>query len=184
MKKIEKIMNEHIAAQKLSPKPLFTRIGINTGDMLVGNMGSQDKLNYTIMGHHVNLASRLEGVNKQYGTWILISESTHKAAGQAFLTRRLDRVRVVGINTPGRLYELMNEKSQVRPEVFEAVDIFHTGLEAFEKRQWEEARGFFKQTLKLKPEDGPAQVYLKRCQEYKRKPPAGNWDGVFSLISK
>ena len=184
MKKIEKIMNDHIAEQKLSPKPLFTRIGVNTGDMLVGNMGSQDKLNYTIMGHHVNLASRLEGVNKQYGTWILMSESTYKEGGQAFLTRRLDRVRVVGINTPVRLYELIDEKSQVRPELFEVVELFQKGLDVFEKRKWDEARALFKQALKLRPDDGPSQVYLKRCQEYKRKPPSSSWDGVFSLTSK
>jgi adenylate cyclase len=184
MKKIEKIMNEHIAAEKLSPKPLFTRIGVNTGDMLVGNMGSQDKLNYTIMGHHVNLASRLEGVNKQYGTWILISEQTYKEGGQAFLTRRLDRVRVMGITTPVRLYELIDEKSQVRPETFEVVELFHSGLESFEKQKWDEARGFFKQALKLDKDDAPSQVYVKRCQDFKKKPPAANWDGVFSLTSK
>ena len=83
--------------------PLLTRIGINTGSMVVGNMGTPQKMNYTMMGNAVNLASRLEGVNKQYGTWMMMSEATHDAGGKDFFMRKLDRVRVVGINEPVRL---------------------------------------------------------------------------------
>jgi adenylate cyclase len=184
MKKVEHLMNEHIVAEKLSPKPLLTRIGVNTGDMVVGNMGTESSFNYTIMGHHVNLAARLEGVNKQYGTWILISEGTYNDGGSAFLTRKLDRVRVVGIGTPVRIYELIDEKSTARPELFEVIDIFHQGLEAFELREWEKARGLFKQALKLQPDDGPSEAFLKRAQAYIKEPPPANWDGVFSLTTK
>ncbi len=184
MKRAEKLMNEKLLAEKLAPKPLLTRVGLNTGEMLVGNMGSEDRLNYTIMGHHVNLASRLEGVNKQYGTWILMSESTQKAAGGSFLTRRLDRVRVVGIKQPVRLYELIDEKEKVRPEMFEIVEMFHAALELFESREWDKARAAFKEILKLRPDDGPAQAYLARCLEFRKKPPARDWDGVFSLTAK
>ncbi|MBN2351701.1 MAG: adenylate/guanylate cyclase domain-containing protein [Spirochaetales bacterium] len=184
MKRAETLMNEKLMAEELAPKPLLTRIGINTGEMLVGNMGSANRLNYTVMGHHVNLASRLEGVNKQYGTWILMSEATQKAAGGSFLARRLDRVRVVGIKQPVRLYELIDEKEKVRPELFETIGMFHAALELFEEREWDKARAAFKEILKLKPDDAPSQVYLTRCLEYRRKPPAVKWDGVFSLTSK
>ncbi|MFP3960095.1 MAG: CHASE2 domain-containing protein, partial [Spirochaetaceae bacterium] len=96
MKRMEAILNEHVTSENLSPNPLHTRIGINTGEMVVGNMGTAQKMDYTMMGNSVNLAARLEGVNKQYGTWILISETTRNEAGDEFLFRRLDRVRVVG----------------------------------------------------------------------------------------
>ena len=116
MKKMERILNEHFLAEKLSPTALHTRIGINTGEMVVGNMGTARKMDYTIMGNSVNLASRLEGVNKQYGTWILVSEATRTEAGDSFLFRQLDKVRVVGISNPVRLFELIDEKSACRFE--------------------------------------------------------------------
>jgi len=108
MKAAETELNKVVMEEKLSPTPIFTRIGINTGDMVVGNMGAENKMDYTIMGNAVNLAARLEGVNKQYHTGgILISEYTREKLGDEFLLRRLDRVRVVGIHTPLRLYELL-----------------------------------------------------------------------------
>ncbi|MDR0623563.1 MAG: CHASE2 domain-containing protein, partial [Treponema sp.] len=105
MKKAEAELNRAVMAEGLSPLPLYTRMGINTGEMVVGNMGTSNKMNYTIMGNAVNLAARLEGVNKQYHTGgILISEYTKNGIGDEFICRSLDRVRVVGINTPVRLY--------------------------------------------------------------------------------
>jgi adenylate cyclase len=184
MKKMERHVNEHFLKEKLSPVPLLTRVGINTGEMVVGNMGTTSKMDYTIMGNSVNLASRLEGVNKQYGTWILVSEPTYQAGGDDFLTRRLDRVRVVGIKEPVRLYELIDEKSQAGKEITEAVEIFHRGLELFEAKQWAKAQRLFEEVLALFPEDGPAQVFAKRCSTYRRKPPAQSWDGVFNLTVK
>jgi adenylate cyclase len=184
MKKMERHINEHFLSTKLSPVPLLTRVGINTGEMVVGNMGTTSKMDYTIMGNSVNLASRLEGVNKQYGTWILVSEPTWKAGGADFLTRKLDRVRVVGIKEPVRLFELIDEKSQAGKDITEAVGIFHRGLELFEAKQWAKAQKLFEEVLGLFPEDGPAQVFAKRCATYRRKPPAQSWDGVFNLTVK
>ncbi len=100
MKKIETELNKKFIESKMAPTPLLTRIGINTGDMVVGNMGTARKMDYTIMGNSVNLAARLEGVNKQYGTWILTSEYTMNNADSELTIRKLDRVRVVGIQTP------------------------------------------------------------------------------------
>ena len=184
MKRAEHALNERFLRDRVSPSPLLTRIGINTGPMVVGNMGTQKKMDYTIMGNSVNLAARLEGVNKQYGTWILASSSTVEAAGAGFLARKLDRVRVVGINNPVRLYEIVEETSAASQDQSRGVEYFHEGIELFENRKWREAKTAFHEALGLLPEDGPSLTFLKRCAEYEAKPPADNWDGVFSLSVK
>jgi adenylate cyclase len=184
MKKVERYINEHFVGQKLSPSPLYTRIGINTGEMVVGNMGTAQKMDYTIMGNSVNLAARLEGVNKQYGTWILASETTHNESGGAFLARQMDRVRVVGINQPVRLYELIDEKSNADASIVEAVELFHQGQSHFEAKRWDEAIETFQQVQRILPGDGPSEVFIKRCQEFKKKAPPESWDGVFNLTIK
>jgi len=184
MKRAEKRLNERVIAEKLAPTPLLARIGINTGSMVVGNMGTPQKMDYTIMGNAVNLASRLEGVNKQYGTWLLMSEGTFGEGGADFFVRKLDRVRVVGINEPTRLYELIEERDAVDATVAQAVEVFHEGMQHFEAKEWKLAAATFKRVLGIQPTDGPAQVYLKRCQEFMQKPPADTWDGVFVLATK
>lgn len=184
MRRVEKKLNEYILREQMSPVPLFTRIGINTGDMVVGNMGTPKKMDYTIMGNAVNLAARLEGVNKQYGTGILISEETCNSAGADFTVRQLDRVRVVGINTPVRLYELIEEKSVTDDKTLEAMEIFHSALNSFEEREWVKAQKNFSKVLKIFPEDGPARKYIQRCKDNMNKPPGKDWDGVFNLTMK
>jgi adenylate cyclase len=184
MKRTEEVLNKKFLADSLTPAPLLTRIGINTGDMVVGNMGTKRKMDYTMMGSNVNLAARLEGVNKQYGTWILTSEITRAQAGDDIFTRRLDRVRVVGINEPVRLYEIIDEASQTAAEMKEAVEVFHSGLTWFEKKDWGRATKDFGTVLRMRPDDGPAKKYLQRCIDYKTKPPADTWDGVFNLSEK
>jgi adenylate cyclase len=184
MKKVEDELNARFLQDKLSPGPLYTRFGINTGDMVVGNMGTARKMDYTIMGNAVNLAARLEGVNKQYGTWILTSEYTQAAGGDSFLYRMLDRVRVVGINTPIRLYQVVDNKGDASPQQREAVDLFHSGIEYFEGRDWDRARKSFTQVQKILPDDGPSLSFLKRIDAYVQTPPPDNWDGVFNLTTK
>lgn len=184
MKRAEGKLNERFLREKISPSPLLTRIGINTGPMVVGNMGTQKKMDYTVMGNSVNLAARLEGVNKQYGTWILASASTFDEAGPGFLSRKLDRVRVVGISNPVRLYEIVEETSAATRDQIRGLELFHEGLELFEQKDWRRATDAFHEVLKVLPEDGPSETFLKRCDEYKVKPPANNWDGVFLLSMK
>jgi len=184
MKKAEALLNEHIMANKVSTAPLRTRIGINTGEMVVGNMGTAEKMDYTIMGNAVNLAARLEGVNKQYNSWKLISETTFEAGGNQFVTRKLDRVRVVGIQQPVRLYELLDEPEFASDEELERVRRFHTSLEFFEEKRWDEALEGFQKLSDENPDDGPVNTYIKRCLEYRRKAPPENWDGIFNLSMK
>jgi adenylate cyclase len=184
MKKAELELNKRFLQDKLTPNPLLTRIGINTGEMVVGNMGTAQKMDYTIMGNAVNLAARLEGVNKQYGTWMLISDATHSRLGNDFVTRKLDRVRVVGIQEPVRLYELIDTKSGIDRQTAECVEEFHHAIDLFEKKNWEGALSGFEKVLERLPDDGPATTFIKRCRDYIRKPPAEGWDGVFNLSMK
>jgi adenylate cyclase len=184
MKKAEKELNKIVIEQNLSPAPLLTRIGINTGNMVAGNMGTANKMNYTIMGNAVNLAARLEGVNKQYGTWILASEDTVRETGQRLLSRKLDRVRVVGINEPVRLYELLELCELADSGEKKLVEVFHEALEHFEKRDWKSAAAGFKEAISIKNDDHPSQMYLTRCEQFIAKSPDDKWDGVYNLTSK
>ncbi|GHU31852.1 guanylate cyclase [Spirochaetia bacterium] len=165
--------------------PIFTRLGVNTGNMTVGNMGTPQKMDYTIMGNAVNLAARLEGVNKQYDTaGILISGETRSKIGESFITRMLDQVRVVGFIEPVRLYELMDTVENVSPEIARKVELFHHALNLFENRKWLEAQNAFEAVLQHDPDDGPTKIYLKRCKDYQENPPAEEWDGVYNLDQK
>ena len=185
MKKAEAELNKRILAENLSPAPIFTRIGINTGDMIVGNMGTANKMDYTIMGNAVNLAARLEGVNKQYNTGgLLISEHTQKQIGKEFLVRRLDRVRVVGVNTPLRLYELLGIMDEAEPLAIELAGRWEEAIDLYEKQDFEAARKSFFSIAGQAPNDGVATLYVTRCDDFLRKPPATDWDGVFNLTQK
>jgi adenylate cyclase len=185
MKKAEAALNARVAAEKLSPAPLFTRIGINTGDMVVGNMGTPNKMEYTVMGNAVNLAARLEGVNKQYDTGgIMISEYTREQIGDAFVLRSLDRVRVVGINTPLRLYELLDVREEASPAVLELSSLWEQAIERYEALKFTDAAGIFQSIIKRNQNDRVAQLYLNRCEGYLKTPPPAEWDGVNNLTQK
>lgn len=141
-------------------------------------------MNYTIMGNTVNLAARLEGVNKQYGTWILASEDTVKETGDRILARKLDRVRVVGINEPVRLCELQELADNAPAELQEQTEIFHQALSLFEQRDWNAAARIFGKALEKHPNDRPSLLYQKRCRQYLQAPPEDDWDGVYNLNEK
>jgi len=185
MKAAERELNKEVLEEKLSPVPLFTRIGINTGDMVVGNMGAENKMDYTIMGNAVNLAARLEGVNKQYHTGgILISEYTREKIGDEFLLRRLDRVRVVGINTPLRLYELLAIKNNVQAHELQAVEQWEQAIDLFEKMQFTKAQEIFSSLKEKNANDKTAEFYVGRCVGFIENPPPKDWDAVKNLTEK
>jgi adenylate cyclase len=188
MKRIEADLNEKILEEKLSPAPLLTRIGINTGSMVAGNMGTENKMNYTIMGNAVNLASRLEGVNKQYRTWILVSEDTLRETDGRYLTRKLDRVRVVGIQEPVRIYELLDTLETADPQKKKLVAIFQQALDYYEKWDWKAADQGFRESLSLETggqkDHNPSALYLERCRRFLARPPREDWDGVNNLTEK
>ena len=183
---------EALAAKKIiesanDPNPIFTRLGINTGDMVVGNMGTPDKMDYTIMGNEVNLAARLEGVNKQYDTGgILISEYTRKHIGDEFVLRPLSRVRVVGINTPLRIYELLDISGEAPPELFKMAETWEQAFCLYEKKDFLAAKNIF-ETIYLKNKgDLAAKKYFNRCKKYSvSAPDEKSWDdGVDNLTEK
>ena len=166
-------------------RPLFTRLGVNTGDMVVGFMGTPSKMDYTIMGNAVNLAARLEGVNKQYGTHgILISEYTQSEIAGEFVTRPLSRVTVVGIPVPLRLYELLDFKEGASNEMLEMVRYWESAMKTFESRDFETARKFFAAIYEKNPTDTTAKFYIGRCEKFIASPPAENWDGADNLMEK
>jgi class 3 adenylate cyclase/CheY-like chemotaxis protein len=178
MKRKEKELNEQFIRSGLSSLPLETRIGINTGSMNVGNMGSERKMNYTVIGNEVNIAARLEAANKFFGTWILTSEHTVQSAGDDFLFRRLDRLLVKGIQVPLRIFELVESSADATEKQRETVAIFHEALDLFENREWVSARERFKQVLEVAGEDKPSRLYLDRCELYRVQPPSANWNAV------
>ena len=183
IKRIETDLNIRVMEEKLSPSPLYTRVGINTGSMVAGNMGTEKKMDYTIMGNAVNLAARLEGVNKQYGTWIIASDDTIKETEGRFLTRKLDRVRVVGINEPVRLHEVIEIMEKATEEKKQMVEVFHQALELFEMRKWREAAKGFKECLGIE-KNQPAIKFYERCRAFITNPPKADWDGVYNMTEK
>jgi class 3 adenylate cyclase len=171
MKRREQEMNEAFLREGISPLPLRSRIGINTGDMVVGNMGSERRLCYTVMGNEVNIASRLEAANKRFDSWILSSEPTRDAAGDDVLCRRLGRVELAGIDKPVNVYELLNFAGDARGDELRQVDMFHQGLELFARRDWAGAESKFLNICAQNSGDAVSRFYAGRCAQFRQNPP-------------
>lgn len=163
---------------------LYARMGINTGSAVAGNMGSRTRMNYTVMGDSVNLASRLEGANKFYSTYAMVSEFTAAKVSGSFVFRDLDVIRVVGKKEPIKVFELIEEIGKIDQNFTELLDKYNEGLDEFRARNWMKARNVFHQALKLNPGDGPSRTYVERCSEFLKNPPSARWDGVYTLKSK
>jgi adenylate cyclase len=174
---VERIRSD-FAAQGLPD--VYTRVGLNTAVMFVGNFGSEQLFNYTAMGDGMNLASRLEGANKPYGSRILIGPRTHALVSDAFETRELDRVRVAGKHEAVAIHELLGRKGEISPRKLEVCGLYAEGLALWRAARFSEAREVFARAVALDPEDAPSRALLARCDRYVASPPPA-FDGVVDL---
>ncbi|OQY27505.1 MAG: hypothetical protein B6244_10350 [Candidatus Cloacimonetes bacterium 4572_55] len=183
---MEKRLRELRLKWRREGKPeLKARIGVNTGAMVVGNMGSRNVFNYTVMGDSVNVGSRLEGANKFYGTYIMISDATYQEVKHKMVARPLGLLRVKGKLYPIQVYELIATKSdRIGPDKTRVLQEFQIGLQAYQHQEWDKGVDIFQKILDRCPTDGPSAVYLERCLSFKYRPPAPNWDGVYVMKTK
>ncbi|HTR81698.1 MAG TPA: CHASE2 domain-containing protein [Bacteroidota bacterium] len=164
---------------------VHVRIGLNTGEMVVGNMGGIGKFDYTVIGDSVNLGSRLEGANKEYGTYIMASERTQELVKDHFLFRELDLLIVKGKTKPIKVFELLGRKDDSIPaNKIAAVEKYHKGLALYRQKAFVQAIECFAEALAIDPSDSPSRLYTQRSNLYLETPPPDNWDGVFILKTK
>ena len=169
--------------EKAGRPALGMRLGVNSGQVVAGNMGTSTLFNYTIMGDTVNLCARLESANKAYGTHVMISEFTHALVRDHFDTRKLDLIRVKGKEKPVTIYELLGPRGSLPPETARSVSDYEEAFEAHLERNFQEAVRILEALLSIN-QDRPAKVLLARCRQYLASPPGEDWNGVYTMKTK
>ncbi|MBX7150064.1 adenylate/guanylate cyclase domain-containing protein [bacterium] len=174
--------------QKWSQKglpPVRNRIGLNTGKVVFGNIGSDIRYDYTAIGDHMNLSSRLEGANKNYGTYCMISEFTYNLVRERVIVRDLDVIVVKGKSKPVKVFELIGRANEpLSAEQRKLIEMYQEGIKLYRNRNWQEAIIKFEQALTFQHTDEPSKVYIRRCKEFMANPPNEDWDGTYHMTSK
>jgi adenylate cyclase len=181
----QQFLADQSAKFKESGKPdFYTRFGINSGEMIVGNFGYHERFNYTVLGDNVNLASRLEGINKLYATNIIVSEYTYVLIKDRFACRKIDIVAVKGKNTGVPIYELVSAKENLQKEKSDFLNLFNEGMDEYLAKNWKKAISIMEKAKSIVPDDYPADKIIGRCKEYIKNPPPADWDGIYVLKEK
>ena len=182
MEGLAELNRERIARAEV---PIDIGVGISTGQVVAGNIGSTRRMDYTVIGDTVNLASRLEGINKVYGSHIAISDSTAADLRESYQLRELDRIRVKGKDQPVVIHEVLDYHTEKTfPQMDSALRAYSQAMEAYLAGDWTQALSLFTDTLRLTPTDGPSKLYTNRCRRFLENPPARDWDGVWSMDRK
>lgn len=183
--RVQEALENKRAEWEAAGKPAFrTRIGLHTDDVVIGNIGTPERFSYTVIGDGVNLAARLESLNKAYGTQILMSENTRNIAGNGFEWRRIDRTAVKGRAKGEFVYELLGESGKVAEGTLRARDRYETALDAYLGRRFEEAMKGFEEAARIRGEDKASVTLCGRAQIYLKTPPPKDWDGIFIQTEK
>jgi class 3 adenylate cyclase len=186
IKRIARLREEvtELLGVRVLPTECDVRIGIATGEALVGSIGSDIMMSYTVMGDTVNLAARLEAANKLYGSRSLVAEATVAKTDDTIQFREIDRLMVVGQTQPQAVFELLGRKDELTPKQDLLRTRYADGLAAYRSRQWEKARAALNAVLEVVPTDGPAMTLLRRIDDLRQHPPGDDWDGAWRLESK
>lgn len=179
-----RLMMPELTGMRKNVPEISIRVGLSTGDLVVGNIGSNTLRSYTVMGDTVNTASRLEGANKEYGTRILMSEETYLLVKDVAETREIDLIRVLGKSNPVHIFELLGMQGSVADSVLELRHQFEKGIRAYQQQDWQQAQADFEKCLSNNPFDQPSKLFLQRVNTLRETPPPKDWDGVWHLTKK